>query len=111
MSPPPPAAVPPAAELQSELAIASDHPAYAGHFPGQPILPGAVLLDEALREIGRSRGVDLTRWRIASAKFLKPVAPGEPLTLTHSAPSDSIIRFVICNPRCVIASGMLAYGD
>jgi 3-hydroxymyristoyl/3-hydroxydecanoyl-(acyl carrier protein) dehydratase len=102
---------PPAAELESELAIASDHPAYAGHFPGQPILPGAVLLDEALREIGRSRGIDLTHWRLASAKFLKTVGPGEPLTLTHSAPSGSAIRFMICSSSRVIASGMLAYGD
>jgi 3-hydroxymyristoyl/3-hydroxydecanoyl-(acyl carrier protein) dehydratase len=102
---------PPAAEITSELAIASDHPAYAGHFPGRPILPGAVLLDEALREIGRSRGVELTHWRIASAKFLKTVEPGEPLTLTHSASSGSTIRFVIYSASRIVASGMLAHGD
>jgi 3-hydroxymyristoyl/3-hydroxydecanoyl-(acyl carrier protein) dehydratase len=102
---------PPPGDLECQLSIASDHPVYAGHFPGLPILPGAVLLDEALRAIGRSRGVDLTRWQIAAAKFLKTVAPGEPLTLTHSAPTGASIRFVISSAGRVIASGMLTYGD
>ncbi len=28
------------------LTIAADHPAFAGHFPGMPLLPGAALLDD-----------------------------------------------------------------
>ncbi|MBS1142561.1 MAG: hypothetical protein H6R13_4014, partial [Proteobacteria bacterium] len=26
----------------------SDHPALTGHFPGRPIMPGVVLLDQAI---------------------------------------------------------------
>jgi 3-hydroxymyristoyl/3-hydroxydecanoyl-(acyl carrier protein) dehydratase len=101
---------PPAQELRNELRIAFDHAAYAGHFPGFPILPGAVLLDEALHEIGRSRGIDLTQWRIASAKFLEPVRPGDELTIEHSAPNDATIRFVIRAANRAVASGMLSHG-
>ena len=50
------------------IGIAADHPAFAGHFPGMPILPGAVLLDEVLRIIERDLGIDLTQWQLASAK-------------------------------------------
>ncbi len=35
--------------MQYSLEISADHPAFAGHFPNFPVLPGAVLLDEALK--------------------------------------------------------------
>jgi 3-hydroxyacyl-[acyl-carrier-protein] dehydratase len=59
--------------------IDADHPAFAGHFPGRPIVPGVVLLDFALREVARSLDSPVTGWRIASAKFLAPVGPGSTL--------------------------------
>lgn len=102
--------MPPQAAQQhrSELHIAADHPAYAGHFPGFPLLPGAVLLDEALRSIARAHGIDLTQWRVASAKFLQIVRPGTALTLQHSAPGAPTIRFAILSGTATVASGMLS---
>ncbi|HKX44410.1 MAG TPA: hypothetical protein VJO99_24850 [Burkholderiaceae bacterium] len=62
------------------LQIAHDHPAFAGHFPGQPLLPGVSLLAHVLEaaladpqfapRIGRAP-------RLANAKFLAPVRPGD----------------------------------
>lgn len=107
MTPPSPSAK----DCHSELRIAVDHPSFAGHFPGSPILPGAVLLDEALREIARARGIDLVQWRVASAKFLQVVRPDTPLTLQHSTAGDgSSIRFAILAGIATVASGMLSAG-
>lgn len=92
----------------AELHIAADHPAYTGHFPGFPILPGAVLLDEALREIARDRGIDLTLWQISVAKFLATVHPGDRLTLEHSTSHESTIRFAIRTPAALAVSGTLS---
>jgi 3-hydroxyacyl-[acyl-carrier-protein] dehydratase len=64
-----------------DLPIAADHPAYAGHFPGQPILPGVVLLDLALHAIAAHRNLAGAAVRIRAAKFLSPVRPGEALQL------------------------------
>ncbi len=77
------------------LCIALDHPAFAGHFPGMPILPGVVLLDEALRAIEIDLGLDLRQWQIAAAKFLEFVRPGEALTIEHAAPANGLIRFTV----------------
>jgi len=95
-------------EFRGELYIAADHPAYAGHFPGFPLLPGALLLDEALREIARARGIDLTEWRVASAKFLRIVRPGTALTVSHTAAGSPTIRFAILSGSATVASGTLS---
>lgn len=65
--------------------VPPDHPSFAGHFPGQPILPGVLLLSEVMEAL---RGVDKLvddRVEIASAKFLSPVLPGDELTITLDA--------------------------
>jgi len=38
-----------------------DHPAFAGHFPDTPILPGVVLIDTELQAITNARGIELDR--------------------------------------------------
>jgi len=97
----------PAGELHAEMRITEQHASFAGHFPGFPILPGAVLLDEALHEIERSRGLDLTRWRLTSVKFLAAVRPGDVLTLQHVTPDASTIRFDIRSDGRATASGTM----
>jgi 3-hydroxymyristoyl/3-hydroxydecanoyl-(acyl carrier protein) dehydratase len=55
----------------ARLRFPATHPAFAGHFPGAPMLPGALLLAAALEALGIAHaGLE-----IASAKFLHPVAP------------------------------------
>ena len=67
------------------LTIAADHPALAGHFPGNPLVPGVVLLDEAIASIERARGVAFGEFRLVSVKFLQPVKPPATLTVRHRA--------------------------
>lgn len=63
------------------LHLAPDHPAFAGHFPGHPIVPGVVLLDEALQALASAEGIELGALQVSVAKFLVPVRPGESLGL------------------------------
>jgi len=71
----------------------SDHPAAQGHFPGNPIIPGALLLSEALRAIETSLGKDLCPYQIRSAKFVRPVRPGERVSIDFSRPDEKRISF------------------
>jgi 3-hydroxyacyl-[acyl-carrier-protein] dehydratase len=94
--------------MRSDLEIAADHPAYAGHFPSFPVLPGAVLLDAVLAAIQDERGIDITRWQIVSAKFLAVVRPGDPLAVEHEAPGVGTIRFTIRSRERTVATGTLS---
>lgn len=89
------------------LPIAASHPAFAGHFPGAPIVPGVVLLDEALLAIGHALGTDLSTCQISSVKFLSPVAPGEPVQVTYAQLANGAIRFDLTSAARKVATGSL----
>lgn len=89
------------------LAVAAGHPAFAGHFPGAPIVPGVVLLDEALHAIGTTLGMELSACTIGSAKFLHPVGPGDVIELQYEVAAGGTIRFEIVSAGRKIASGVL----
>jgi hypothetical protein len=82
------------------LTVPADHPAFAGHFPGMPVLPGAALLDAVLRVLEEDLAFDPLEWQITTAKFLEPVRPGDVLIVEHSADAD-VIRFAlrVAQPR------------
>jgi 3-hydroxyacyl-[acyl-carrier-protein] dehydratase len=91
------------------LPLAADHPAYAGHFPGMPIMPGAVLLDEALHAIGAALHADLSSCRLNAVKFLSPVKPGEAVRVEYEAPAGGAVRFdILCGGRKVATGSLRA---
>jgi 3-hydroxyacyl-[acyl-carrier-protein] dehydratase len=76
-----------------ELLFPADHPAARGHFPGNPIIPGAVLLDEALRAVAAEIGAGVSPCCIRSAKFLAPVRPGESIAIDFGRTQAGNVRF------------------
>lgn len=70
-----------------------DHPAAQGHFPGDPVIPGAVLLAEVLRAIESELGVTAMPCEITSAKFLSPVRPGDRLLVEFGRSAEGGITF------------------
>ena len=85
-----------------DLFVAADHPAFAGHFPGRPIVPGALLIDLAVRAIEQATGRQITS--VAQAKFLSPALPGEALALSFES-NGNAIRFDIETTDRKLASG------
>jgi 3-hydroxyacyl-[acyl-carrier-protein] dehydratase len=90
---------------ETTITIPDDHPAFAGHFPGTPVVPGVVLLDEALFAIQSADGLSLDACRIASAKFFHPVGPGAVLVVRHQTLANGSIQFDIMAGQRKVASG------
>ena len=98
---------------ETTFLIAPDHPAFAGHFPDTPILPGVVLLDAAVHAVlqtlrpSASGDGSKTICQISAVKFLSPVGPGETLTIFHTTSASGSTRFDISSGSRKVATGTL----
>ncbi|HUZ62666.1 MAG TPA: hypothetical protein VMU82_03030 [Acetobacteraceae bacterium] len=78
-------------ERELVLRIAPDDPCLAGHFPGQPILPGVLLLDALAVALRPARPATLV---LEAVKFIAPVRPGQVVALrwTETAPGRAVFH-------------------
>ena len=90
----------------AERSFPADHPAAQGHFPGNPVIPGAVLLAETLQAIEGGLGLSLATCRIRSAKFLAPARPGDRVAIEFSRSGVDAIRFA-----CTVGTRTVLRGE
>jgi 3-hydroxyacyl-[acyl-carrier-protein] dehydratase len=93
-----------------EIRFAEDHPTAEGHFPGNPILPGALLVDAVLLAVSDERGAPSCKVR--TVKFLRPVRPGDDLRIEWEV-KDGETHFSCVLPASgeIAVSGILRLGD
>jgi 3-hydroxymyristoyl/3-hydroxydecanoyl-(acyl carrier protein) dehydratase len=91
-----------------EFAVDAAHPSLPGHFPGNAIVPGVVLLEHVVEAIERVHG-PLATLRLPQVKFLRPLLPGEVarVELDGAAPRW---RFRVLRGDTLLASGEVAEG-
>lgn len=63
------------------LTVPPDHPAFAGHFPDRPILPGVVQIDWALRLADQYLSTGCPAACDYQVKFRRLITAGEALSL------------------------------
>ena len=89
---------------QATFAVAPTHPALPGHFPGHPLVPGVVMLEQVAMALRSWRDERLAR--VAEAKFVAPLLPGESAELSLSG-ADSRVRFEIRRGGALLARGVV----
>ena len=99
--------------LRHAFTVAADHPAFDGHFPGHPILPGVALLAEVMEAARAEPALAAAigaEPRIAVVKFLVPVLPAASLATTFTLGAKTLAWTVACGSR-VVASGQFTRSD
>jgi len=96
------------------LAIGADLPAFDGHFPGRPILPGvallAAVLEAAAREPRLAACVGIAP-RLGVVKFLAPVEPGASLAISFRLGASALDWRVDDAGARTVASGRIVRAD
>ena len=87
------------------LRFAADHPTGAGHFPRNPIIPGALLLAEVLRCIEQAEGARFVSCNVKAAKFLHPARPGDCVEIEYARSALGTIEF-----QCAVAGTRVLSG-
>lgn len=92
--------------------IAADHPSLAGHFPGNPIVPGVVIfgvVEQALKRQHSGSGLS----GIRKLKFLQPLLPDENFKISFASIKADKVRFKCTRDSdgVVIAEGNLILQD
>ncbi|GAA5001266.1 hypothetical protein FNZ56_10000 [Pseudoluteimonas lycopersici] len=91
--------------------IDPSHPSLPGHFPGAPVVPGVLVLEQVFAAIEAAHG-PLGAIRLPQVKFVQPLLPGEQadvelaeVAIEGEAPRW---RFRVLRGDALIASGEVA---
>ncbi|HEX5354220.1 MAG TPA: hydroxymyristoyl-ACP dehydratase [Rhodanobacteraceae bacterium] len=88
--------------FRTAFRIDPGHPALAGHFPDNPVVPGVVLLERVARALQTWRRVGMQKLDV---KFVRPLLPGEDAVIELRA-HDGCTHFTVA----LADGGMLARG-
>ena len=93
---------------KARVEIPMDHACFPGHFPGQPILPGVLLLERVMALAQTSLGQPLKECTVYNVKFLAPVAPGDALDVQLVSANSSEYKFSVRIVQAEAADSVLA---
>ncbi|MES2488614.1 MAG: hydroxymyristoyl-ACP dehydratase [Pseudomonadota bacterium] len=86
-------------EYRSSASIAADHPCLVGHFPGNPIVPGVLLLELVANAVREWQGAQAWIRKFNHVKFVGLLRPDEHVEILLSGDSTQIKFRCSCGDR------------
>ena len=91
--------------------IPAEHPSLPGHFPGNPVVPGVLLLEQVMMAAETLCGWPAGPCRLPQVKFVRPLLPGQTAELQLEWLDPSRLRFRISHGDQLLATGELGQGS
>ncbi|SPP64779.1 hypothetical protein [Nitrospira lenta] len=91
------------------VSIGPDHPALPGHFPGHPVVPGVLVMDEVIETLREHYGQALIVTGLPSVKLSSPLSPGEPLTIDIAQEDSTTAAFTCRVGHRTVAAGSIRF--
>lgn len=91
-------------EVSMPLVVPDRHPCFPYHFPGDPLVPGALLLQWIMDLANANLGVSILK--VKTMKFLAPVRPGDGCQLLFTL-REQRIEFTCVRDHEVVCKGSL----
>jgi len=92
------------ATFHRDIRVAAGHPCLPGHFPGVPLVPGVLLLEQVALALREWRGQRLAR--VVEAKFVAPLLPEQDATIVLTEAAGRV-RFDIRRDGQLLARGSM----
>jgi len=90
--------------------VPASHPCLPGHFPGRPVVPAVVLLEEVQRALRARLERPVRIAALPSVKFLRPLAPDVRFEVVLEVePGSNTARFSCKAGGEELVTGRLAY--
>ncbi|MBU3068485.1 hypothetical protein KOI40_01575 [Aestuariicella sp. G3-2] len=93
--------------LMIPISISTTHPAIPGHFPGMPVVPAALLLDEITYRLAQATDLDINAAK--QIRFIAPLEPGQQLDVRYQQKNPAEYRFIGTEKGSPVVKGVLNY--
>lgn len=91
------------------VSIGPDHPSLAGHFPGYPVVPGVLLLNEVLDTLRQGSTAPVSVTGLPQVKFSSPLRPGEAVIIRVDQAPTALATFSCRVDARLVASGVIEF--